>query len=74
MMPVPKISVLILLSGCLLLCACAAEWHGGKHPELRFARRSTPPESGAIGITPQDLHAGDILFSSESSVQSFGIR
>lgn len=68
------------LCAAVWLSACATEWQKG-HAEdgrdvmrLQTVRNSTLPESGMIKIGEQDLQAGDILFSSEASVQSLGIR
>ena len=68
------------LCAAVWLSACATEWQKG-HAEdgrdvmrLQTVRNSTLPESGMIKIGEQDLQAGDILFSSEPSVQSLGIR
>lgn len=68
------------LCAAVWLSACATEWQKG-HAEdgrdvmrLHTVRNSTLPESGMIKIGEQDLQAGDILFSSEASVQSLGIR
>lgn len=70
----------LLLITALLLCACATEWRvrrseNGK-PALRLqsVRNSTLPENGLVFIQPSDLRAGDILFSSEGSIRSLGIR
>lgn len=71
---------LAALCAAVWLSACATEWQKG-HAEdgrdvmrLQTVRNSTLPESGMIKIGEQDLQAGDILFSSEASVQSLGIR
>ncbi|WP_455018498.1 YaeF family permuted papain-like enzyme [Kingella denitrificans] len=68
------------LCAAVWLSACATEWQK-QHAEdgrdvmrLQTVRNSTLPESGMIKIGEQDLQAGDILFSSEASVQSLGIR
>ena len=70
----------LLLITALLLCSCATEWRvrrseNGK-PALRLqsVRNSTLPENGLVFIQPSDLRAGDILFSSEGSIRSLGIR
>ena len=68
------------LCAAVWLSACATEWQkqyaeGGRDVmRLHTVRNSTLPESGMIKIGEQDLQAGDILFSSEASVQSLGIR
>jgi len=70
----------LLLITALLLCACATEWHirrsdnGKTALRLQSVRNSTLPENGLTFIRPSDLRAGDILFSSESSIRSLGIR
>ncbi len=71
---------LAALCAAVWLSACATEWQK-QHAEdgrdvmrLQTVRNSTLPESGMIKIGEQDLQAGDILFSSEASVQSLGIR
>ncbi|WP_314309917.1 hypothetical protein [Kingella denitrificans] len=75
-----KWNKLAVLCAAVWLSACATEWQKG-HAEdgrdvmrLHTVRNSTLPESGMIKIGEQDLQAGDILFSSEPSVQSLGIR
>ena len=75
-----KWNKLAALCVAVWLSACATEWQKG-HAEdgrdvmrLHTVRNSTLPESGMIKIGEQDLQAGDILFSSEASVQSLGIR
>lgn len=75
-----KWNKLAALCAAVWLSACATEWQKG-HAEdgrdvmrLHTVRNSTLPESGMIKIGEQDLQAGDILFSSEASVQSLGIR
>lgn len=75
-----KWNKLAVLCAAVWLSACATEWQKG-HAEdgrdvmrLQTVRNSTLPESGMIKIGEQDLQAGDILFSSEASVQSLGIR
>ena len=75
-----KWNKLAALCAAVWLSACATEWQKG-HAEdgrdvmrLQTVRNSTLPESGMIKIGEQDLQAGDILFSSEASVQSLGIR
>lgn len=75
-----KWNKLAALCAAVWLSACATEWQKG-HVEdgrdvmrLQTVRNSTLPESGMIKIGEQDLQAGDILFSSEASVQSLGIR
>ena len=75
-----KWNKLAALCAAVWLSACATEWQKG-HAEdgrdvmrLQTVRNSTLPESGMIKIGEQDLQAGDILFSSEPSVQSLGIR
>lgn len=75
-----KWNKLAVLCAAVWLSACATEWQKG-HAEdgrdvmrLHTVRNSTLPESGMIKIGEQDLQAGDILFSSEASVQSLGIR
>lgn len=75
-----KWNKLAVLCAAVWLSACATEWQKG-HAEdgrdvmrLQTVRNSTLPESGMIKIGEQDLQAGDILFSSEPSVQSLGIR
>lgn len=75
-----KWNKLAVLCAALWLSACATEWQKG-HAEdgrdmmrLQTVRNSTLPESGMIKIGEQNLQAGDILFSSEASVQSLGIR
>ena len=75
-----KWNKLAALCVAVWLSACATEWQKG-HAEdgrdvmrLHTVRNSTLPESGMIKIGEQDLQAGDILFSSEPSVQSLGIR
>ena len=75
-----KWNKLAALCASVWLSACATEWQKG-HAEdgrdvmrLQTVRNSTLPESGMIKIGEQDLQAGDILFSSEASVQSLGIR
>lgn len=75
-----KWNKLAALCAAVWLSACATEWQKG-HAEdgrdvmrLQTVRNSTLPESGMIKISEQDLQAGDILFSSEASVQSLGIR
>ena len=75
-----KWNKLAALCAAVWLSACATEWQKG-HAEdgrdvmrLHTVRNSTLPESGMIKIGEQDLQAGDILFSSEPSVQSLGIR
>ena len=71
---------LAALCAAVWLSACATEWHkqyaedGRDVMRLHTVRNSTLPESGMIKIGEQDLQAGDILFSSEASVQSLGIR
>ena len=70
----------LLLITALLLCACATEWHirrsdnGKTALRLQSVRNSTLPEHGLTFIQPSDLRAGDILFSSEGSIRSLGIR
>ena len=70
----------LLLITALLLCACATEWHirrsdnGKTALRLQSVRNSTLPENGLTFIRPSDLRAGDILFSSEGSIRSLGIR
>ena len=75
-----KWNKLAALCAAVWLSACATEWQK-QHAEdgrgvmrLQTVRNSTLPESGMIKIGEQDLQAGDILFSSEASVQSLGIR
>ena len=75
-----KWNKLAALCAAVWLSACATEWQK-QHAEdgrgvmrLQTVRNSTLPESGMIKIGEQDLQAGDILFSSEPSVQSLGIR
>ena len=75
-----KWNKLAALCAAVWLSACATEWQK-RHAEdgrdvmrLHTVRNSTLPESGMIKIGEQDLQAGDILFSSEASVQSLGIR
>ena len=75
-----KWNKLAALCAAVWLSACATEWQK-QHAEdgrdvmrLHTVRNSTLPESGMIKIGEQDLQAGDILFSSEASVQSLGIR
>ena len=75
-----KWNKLAALCAAVWLSACATEWQKG-HAEdgrdvmrLQTVHNSTLPESGMIKIGEQDLQAGDILFSSEASVQSLGIR
>lgn len=75
-----KWNKLAALCAAVWLSACATEWQKG-HAEdgrdvmrLQTVHNSTLPESGMIKISEQDLQAGDILFSSEASVQSLGIR
>ena len=75
-----KWNKLAALCAAVWLSACATEWQK-QHDEdgrdvmrLHTVRNSTLPESGMIKIGEQDLQAGDILFSSEASVQSLGIR
>ena len=75
-----KWNKLAALCAAAWLSACATEWQK-EHAEdgrdvmrLQTVRNSTLPESGMIKIGEQDLQAGDILFSSEASVQSLGIR
>ena len=75
-----KWNKLAALCAAVWLSACATEWQK-QHAEdgrgvmrLQTVRNSTLPESGMIKISEQDLQAGDILFSSEASVQSLGIR
>lgn len=75
-----KWNKLAVLCAAVWLSACATEWQKG-HAEdgrdvmrLHTVRNSTLPESGMIKIGEQDLQACDILFSSEPSVQSLGIR
>ena len=75
-----KRNKLAALCAAVWLSACATEWHkrqaedGREVMRLHTVRNSTLPESGMIKIGEQDLKAGDILFSSEPSVQSLGIR
>ena len=70
----------LLLITALLLCACATEWHIRRNDNgktalcLQSVRNSTLPEHGLTFIRPSDLRAGDILFSSEGSIRSLGIR
>lgn len=70
----------LLLITALLLCSCATEWHvrrsenGKTVLRLQSVRNSTLPEHGLTFIQPSDLRAGDILFSSEGSIRSLGIR
>ena len=75
-----KWNKLAALCAAVWLSACATEWQK-QHAEdgrdvmrLQTVRNSTLPESGMIKIGERDLQAGDILFSSEASVQSLGIR
>jgi len=75
-----KWNKLAALCAAVWLSACATEWQK-QHAEdgrdvmrLQTVCNSTLPESGMIKIGEQDLQAGDILFSSEASVQSLGIR
>ena len=69
-----------LLMTALLLSACATEWHVRQRENskaalrLQSVRNSTLPENGLVFIQPSDLRAGDILFSSEGSIRSLGIR
>lgn len=64
----------------LLLSACAAQWHqqtdtlGQSRYLLNTTHTSTLPENGLKHISEQNLQAGDILFSSENSAVSLGIR
>ena len=75
-----KWNKLAALCAAVWLSACATEWQKGRAEDgrdvmrLQTVRNSTLPESGMIKIGEQDLQAGDILFSSEASVQSLGIR
>ena len=75
-----KWNKLAVLCAAVWLSACATEWQkqhaedGREVMRLHTVRNSTLPESGMIKIGEQDLQAGDILFSSEPSVQSLGIR
>lgn len=75
-----KWNKLAALCAAVWLSACATEWQKGYAEDgrdvmrLQTVRNSTLPESGMIKIGEQDLQAGDILFSSEASVQSLGIR
>lgn len=75
-----KWNKLAALCAAVWLSACATEWQkqyaedGRDVMRLQTVRNSTLPESGMIKIGEQDLQAGDILFSSEASVQSLGIR
>lgn len=75
-----KWNKLAALCAAVWLSACATKWQKGRAEDgrdvmrLQTVRNSTLPESGMIKIGEQDLQAGDILFSSEASVQSLGIR
>ena len=70
----------LLLITAFLLCSCATEWrirrseNGKTALRLQSVRNSTLPEHGLTFIQPSDLRAGDILFSSEGSIRSLGIR
>lgn len=68
-----KLVLILTLIGTL--SACATQWQKNEYGlQLKHARSSTLPKDQARSIQIQDLQAGDILFSAESSMVSLGVR
>lgn len=64
-----------------LLSGCAAQWHrttsaedGTNRYVLQFQRNNTAPTEGVLFVQPQDLRAGDILFSADRGFNSQVLR
>ncbi|MBR1374521.1 MAG: hypothetical protein IJ566_00355 [Cardiobacteriaceae bacterium] len=64
----------------LLLSACATQWqktideHGEKKYSLKIQNHRSFPDTGLIFIETEQLHAGDIIFSSNKGLMSKSIR